>query len=558
VANLLTSDGQVSLSPQSVAPFLRTSGWRALLFGAAYFGCSLLGQYLQFPESSYWPIWPPSGLFLGALIISDRRDWLLLWGISLPASLLADALTSGFQMQLLGDALGIWLANTLESLSGAWLLSRIFPKRLTLGSVREFLLLFLIGGLLAPMIGATLGALDIEFFEQSSTFAETWLRWWIGDAVGVMVIAPVVITWPRAGNSPRISRRPWTYYFEFALYCLVLLYVTERVFHGVPEENALPTRFPFFLMMPLMLWAGLRFEPRGASICVLLLGLIITWRTTQGFGPIARYGEGVTQQGLLLQALLAQGSCLTLLLSSSIERRALVEMRLKRESAVLTRTETEMRRQKDLLQSILDSMGESVIVVDITGRLVQFNPAARKTHGTASEPSTIDDLERDAQSYLADGLTPCPRDQIPIIRALRGEECDGIPLVIRRGDGMPPTFTRVTARPIRAADGVITGAVAIRTDITALIQSEHEQAKLIDQLQHALSEIKTLRGLIPICARCKKIRNDSGAWERLESYVSAHTEAEFTHGVCPDCCPVVFGENWKTSMDDTITDETVF
>jgi integral membrane sensor domain MASE1 len=554
---LSTSNGWISLPSRSGASFFGTAVWRAVLFGAAYFACSLLGQYLQFPESSYWPIWPPSGLFLGALVISNRRDWLLLWAVSLPASLLADALTSGFQTELLGDALGIWLANTLESLGGAWLLSRICSERLTLGSVREFLLLFLVGGVVAPMIGATLGALVSALFDQTSSFTEIWLRWWIGDAVGVMVVAPVVITWNQSGNSPRISRRPWTYYFEFTLYCLVLLYVTEQVFHGVPEESSLPARFPFFLTMPLMLWAGLRFEPRGASICVLLLGLIIAWRTIQGFGPIARYGEGVTQQGLLLQALLAQGSCLTLLLSSSIERRALVERRLQDESAVLIRTEAEMRRQKDLLQSILDSMGESVIVVDVAGRLVQFNPAARKAHGMEGEPSHIDDLERDAHTFLADGVTPCPRDQIPVIRALQGEDCDGVPLVIRRAGGAAPTFARVTARPIRSANGAITGAVAIRTDITALIQSEHEQAKLIDQLQHALSEIKTLRGLIPICARCKKIRNDTGAWERLESYVSAHTEAEFTHGVCPDCCPVVFGENWKTSMEDTISDETV-
>jgi PAS domain S-box-containing protein len=557
VAQLSTSKGWIPLSPRSGAPFFQTALWRALLFGAAYFGCSLLGQYLQFPESSYWPIWPPSGLFLGVLVISDRRDWPLLWAVSLPASLLADALTSGFQMQLLGDALGIWLANTLESLGGAWLLARIFTKRITLDSVREFLLLSIVGGVVAPMIGATLGALTAAYFDQTSSLTEIWLRWWIGDAVGVMVVAPVVITWSHSGGSPRIFRRPWAYYIEFTLYCLVLVYVTEHVFHGVPEENSLPTRFPFFLTMPLMLWAGLRFEPRGASVCVLLLGLIITWRTTQGFGPIARYGEGVTQQGLLLQALLAQGSCLTLLLSSSIERRALVEMRLKNESSVLTSTEAEMRRQKDLLQSILDSMGEAVIVVDVAGRLVQFNPAARKTHGLEAEPFDIDDLERDAQSFLADGITPCPRERIPVIRALAGEDCDGVPLVIRRGDGTAPTFARVTARPIRSANGAIAGAVAIRTDITALIQSEHEQAKLIDQLQHALSEIKTLRGLIPICARCKKIRNDTGAWERLESYVSAHTEAEFTHGVCPDCCPVVFGENWKTSMEDTISDETV-
>jgi hypothetical protein len=56
-----------------------------------------------------------------------------------------------------------------------------------------------------------------------------------------------------------------------------------------------------------------------------------------------------------------------------------------------------------------------------------------------------------------------------------------------------------------------------------------------DELKDALSSIKTLRGLLPICATCKKIRDDRGYWKRIESYIKDHSEAEFTHGICPDC-----------------------
>jgi hypothetical protein len=87
-------------------------------------------------------------------------------------------------------------------------------------------------------------------------------------------------------------------------------------------------------------------------------------------------------------------------------------------------------------------------------------------------------------------------------------------------------------------------------DITPLRRAEREQVKLIAQLQRALQEIKTLRGLIPICAHCKKIRNDTGAWERFEAYVSAHTGAEFTHGFCPECSAALYGElQWSTPDD---------
>lgn len=68
-----------------------------------------------------------------------------------------------------------------------------------------------------------------------------------------------------------------------------------------------------------------------------------------------------------------------------------------------------------------------------------------------------------------------------------------------------------------------------------LIETQHEQALVIEELRKAMDEIKTLRGLIPICAWCKKIRDDRGYWDQLEVYLSKHSEAIFSHGLCPDC-----------------------
>ena len=69
----------------------------------------------------------------------------------------------------------------------------------------------------------------------------------------------------------------------------------------------------------------------------------------------------------------------------------------------------------------------------------------------------------------------------------------------------------------------------------ALREKEKEQQKLITELQAALAEIKTLKGFIPICAACKKIRDDEGYWNQLETYISKHTDAKFSHGLCPEC-----------------------
>jgi PAS domain S-box-containing protein len=81
---------------------------------------------------------------------------------------------------------------------------------------------------------------------------------------------------------------------------------------------------------------------------------------------------------------------------------------------------------------------------------------------------------------------------------------------------------------------------AVGRDITERKQAEEEREKLIAQLQEALNKVKTLSGLLPICAACKKIRDDKGYWNELETYIRAHSEAKFTHGICPDCAKKLY------------------
>jgi len=71
--------------------------------------------------------------------------------------------------------------------------------------------------------------------------------------------------------------------------------------------------------------------------------------------------------------------------------------------------------------------------------------------------------------------------------------------------------------------------------LSKLTRSEREKALVIEELTDALGRIETLRGLIPICSYCKRIRDDKGYWNKIESYISEHSRAEFTHGICPEC-----------------------
>jgi PAS domain-containing protein len=102
------------------------------------------------------------------------------------------------------------------------------------------------------------------------------------------------------------------------------------------------------------------------------------------------------------------------------------------------------------------------------------------------------------------------------------------------GELQQRTF-QIHLEPFLDAQGQIVGSIGLALDISERKLAEREREHLINQLQEALAGIKTLRGLLPICASCKKIRDDQGYWNQLEVYLHAHSEVEFSHGICPDC-----------------------
>ncbi len=98
--------------------------------------------------------------------------------------------------------------------------------------------------------------------------------------------------------------------------------------------------------------------------------------------------------------------------------------------------------------------------------------------------------------------------------------------------------------PIVNTDGTIS-QMAISRDITEQQQVREEREKLIDELQEALNNIKTLKGLVPICSVCKKIRDDKGYWNQIEEFIESHSNASFSHGTCPECLEKLYGkQDW--------------
>ena len=89
--------------------------------------------------------------------------------------------------------------------------------------------------------------------------------------------------------------------------------------------------------------------------------------------------------------------------------------------------------------------------------------------------------------------------------------------------------------PFTNFDGKVAGLIGAIVDITERNRVEQEKETLIRQLQEALDKVKLLSGFLPICSSCKKIRDDRGYWKQIETYIHEHSEAEFSHGICPEC-----------------------
>ncbi len=110
-------------------------------------------------------------------------------------------------------------------------------------------------------------------------------------------------------------------------------------------------------------------------------------------------------------------------------------------------------------------------------------------------------------------------------------------------------FFITSVRPLRDAGGGVASVVCISKDISDRKQVEEERENLIEELRAALAEVRTLSGLLPICATCKKVRDDQGYWTQIEWYIRDHSEAEFTHGVCPDCAHSLYPEVYEEPPD---------
>jgi PAS domain S-box-containing protein len=194
------------------------------------------------------------------------------------------------------------------------------------------------------------------------------------------------------------------------------------------------------------------------------------------------------------------------------------------------RVEAELHRSEDRYKSLFENSLGLICIHDIQGALVSINPAAARALGI--------DSKRAAGRNLAEFLAPSVRSQFPqYLRRMHDFGRDSGYMLVVGGNRQKHVW--LYRNLLVCEQGNPPYVVGHATDVTEQKRVEHELQSTLKDLQKALAEVRTLKGLLSICAWCKRIRTQTGEWMELEAYIAANSEANFSHGVCPDCLPKI-------------------
>jgi len=198
------------------------------------------------------------------------------------------------------------------------------------------------------------------------------------------------------------------------------------------------------------------------------------------------------------------------------------------EAAQSRHARTQAENMARYLATIVESSDDAIYGIKLDGTVVSWNRAAERVYGFRAGEI----IGRNVSILYPDERLDELIDSMERIK--RGDHVGHSETArVRKGGRLVPIS--VTMSPMKNGEGKINGASVIGRDITNRKREEMERTKLIQELTDALSRARTLAGLLPICACCKRIRDDQGYWQQVELYISEHSDAVFTHGICPDC-----------------------
>ncbi|HEY0061903.1 MAG TPA: CHASE domain-containing protein [Telluria sp.] len=255
-----------------------------VLLAVLYYGAARLGLLLAFSDSNASPVWPPSGIAFGALLIGGLRLWPGVFLGAMVANMVvfyANGVAQGGAALLVSAAIAA--GNTGEALIGAWLLRRAAGPQVPLTQLQQvykFAIITACACAFSALVGST--ALLAGKIVPVTVIWTVFVTWWLGDVVGVLVLAPLVVAWRHANRAWLRALLRW----ESVASVLMLGVVLYAIFwHKVQPDGA--DRWIAYILVPALGWAAFRHGRRGTTLVCLLIAAGAVSGTTQGFGPFA-------------------------------------------------------------------------------------------------------------------------------------------------------------------------------------------------------------------------------------------------------------------------------
>ena len=420
---------------------------RIAAVAVAYYATAKLGISLDVAEGVVTPVWAPTGLALGALLVFGYGVWP---GVALGA--FAANATSDVSA---ATAAGIAVGNTLEGVSATYVLRRIRDFRPALDRARDVIAFVVVGGVASTTVAATVGSTSLLLADEiaGSDLRSTWFLWWFGDGIGALTVAPLILVWANRRNRPEPGARA----VEGAVLLAALVIVALIVFSGDRW------RFPY-VIFPLLVWAAVRFDVRGAATANFVVTAIAVWATVGG--SVLIEDATATETVQILQSLIAVVGVSMLIAAATIGER--------------TRAEEALSSSLSLLQATLDSTADGVLVVDLDGQIVSFNQ--RFVEMWRIPPDVIaaaDDAT--IQRFVLDQLAD-PSAFLARVQQVYSQPTQLSTDVLLFDDGR--VFERFS-RPHRLGDEVI-GRVWSFRDVTDARRSEVLKGRFLDMAGHEM------------------------------------------------------------------------
>ncbi len=426
-----------------------------VLFVGAYYGLARGALWFVFAPDGVAGVWPLSGLALAALLLCRPSAW---WGY-VATVVVVNALANLSGGNSLSTSLEFAVANALEGALCAWTIRRIAGPEVAFSRLRDVLALAVAAVVpngMTALVGAAAPGLTMD-----GRFLAAWFTWWVADGLGMLLVTPLIVTWATAGHGLHSTARRRL--AEAAALVLLLLLAGWAIFASEQDPGAIAQRA--YVILPVLLWAALRFPQRGVATALAILAALAIGGMAAANGPFSPGGDEFRRSLLATQLYLATISLSLLVIAALWQER--------------TASETRLRRSEGLLRQAQQVARVGSWVWHVQGNRLEWSDEMYRIFGVARESFSGSLTDVVAQSIH-------PDDQAAVARSNEAVSQEGRPAPLEYRVVHPDGTVRVVWGEAGALQRDETGTPALLTGIVQDITERRQAEKQLRLLKEAV------------------------------------------------------------------------